>query len=177
MKQQFLARLNELMVKIHVSHPTIGAMNGHWCAAGGMLGLCFDYRVMNEDRGYFFIPAVDLGIVYSSFQIELMKSKLPQYLHRDIICFNSSRWKASELLQHQVIDAAVPKQDVLRISQNIALSMIEKGQGAARNALKPIKEKVYSQVLATLSQKDGGAMEFDGRKRGRHYAAPSLSRL
>ena len=42
--------------------PTICVANGHWCAAGGMLGLTFDFRVMSNDRGFFFIPGVDLGL-------------------------------------------------------------------------------------------------------------------
>ena len=36
--------------------PTIAAISGHFCAAGGMMGLCFDYRIMSSDRGFFFIP-------------------------------------------------------------------------------------------------------------------------
>jgi hypothetical protein len=57
--------------------PTIAAINGHFCAAGGMMGLCFDYRVMNSDKGFFFVPGVDLGIVYSPFQTAMMLAKLP----------------------------------------------------------------------------------------------------
>ena len=35
----------------------------------GIAGLTFDYRIMNRDSGYFFMPAVDLGVVYSSFHV------------------------------------------------------------------------------------------------------------
>ena len=41
--------------------PTAAAINGHWVAWGCMLGLAFDYRVMREDRGFMFVPAVDIG--------------------------------------------------------------------------------------------------------------------
>ena len=32
--------------------PTVAAFKGHWCAAGGMMGLAFDFRVMASDNGF-----------------------------------------------------------------------------------------------------------------------------
>jgi enoyl-CoA hydratase/carnithine racemase len=29
--------------------PTVAAINGHFCAAGAMFGLAFDYRIMNAE--------------------------------------------------------------------------------------------------------------------------------
>ena len=40
--------------------PTVASMAGHATAAGAMLSLACDWRVMGE-RGLFFIPAVELG--------------------------------------------------------------------------------------------------------------------
>mmetsp|Transcript_8387 Transcript_8387/g.10064 ORF Transcript_8387/g.10064 Transcript_8387/m.10064 type:complete len:162 (+) Transcript_8387:98-583(+) len=36
--------------------PTIAGVNGHMCAAGAMLGLAFDYRIMIDNKNWFFIP-------------------------------------------------------------------------------------------------------------------------
>jgi enoyl-CoA hydratase/carnithine racemase len=70
--------VDDLMAKILCFPvPTIAAINGHFCAAGGMMGLCFDYRIMNSEKGFFFVPGVDLGIVYSPFQTAMMMAKLP----------------------------------------------------------------------------------------------------
>ena len=55
------------------------------------MGLAFDYRIMTSERGYFFVPGVDLGIVYSPLQTELMMAKLPPGMHRDVIIMNSIR--------------------------------------------------------------------------------------
>ena len=45
---EFNHELNDLFATVLVcTIPTVAALNGHWCAAGGMFGLCFDYRVMN----------------------------------------------------------------------------------------------------------------------------------
>jgi hypothetical protein len=55
-----LARLLTLPV------PTVAQINGHFCAAGAMLGLAFDVRIMTSDRGLLFVtPGIDLGLVYS----------------------------------------------------------------------------------------------------------------
>lgn len=68
--ERFTHDLNATMARLLCfPRPTVAALNGHWCAAGGQLGLCTDYRVMNASRGFFFVPAVDLGVVYSPFQV------------------------------------------------------------------------------------------------------------
>jgi enoyl-CoA hydratase/carnithine racemase len=42
--------------------PTVAAVNGHAFAAGGMMMLAHDFRVMRSDRGYFCLNEVDLGL-------------------------------------------------------------------------------------------------------------------
>ena len=175
----FIRELNDLMLTLLCFPiPTIAALNGHWCAAGGMMGLCFDYRVMNQDKGYFFVPAVDLGVVYSSFQIELMKAKLPFWMHRDIIVFNSTRWQAHELLTHRVIDRAVSGNNVMKESVLLSKQLIQtKGHGPSRIAMGPIKQKVYQEVIVALKQDSSGLMVLNGRKKGDNYAPPLVSKM
>jgi enoyl-CoA hydratase/carnithine racemase len=55
-------RTNKVQTCLFVSYDTVAAINGHFCAAGAMLGLAFDMRVMRTDKGMFFVPAVDLGL-------------------------------------------------------------------------------------------------------------------
>lgn len=159
--------------------PTVAALNGHWCAAGGMFGLCFDYRVMNADAGFFFVPAIDLGLVYSSFQIELMKAKIPAHMHRKVIVYNSHRWTAPQLLAEAVIDQAVSAREVLPAAAGLAQELRPKGRGAPRRAMGPIKATVYKQVLAALrNDSSKGMMKMGGRSKGHAYPPPAkTSRL
>merc|ERR1719359_2371103 len=92
--------------------PTVAALNGHWTAAGAMLGLAFDKRVMAEGgKGLFFVPGIDIGLVYSAGMTELMKAKMPQPLWNDALCM-AKRYQCAELLQHGVVNAAPPTQEL-----------------------------------------------------------------
>lgn len=169
-------RVNELLARVCCFPlPTIAAFAGHWCAAGGMMGLAFDYRVMSSDRGFFFIPGVDLGLVYAPTQIELMKAKLPRALHREVILFNTKRWTAQDLAAHGVVEAAVPASEVLPKALELAASLRAKGQGAARRALGGIKRGVYSEMLKAL--KAGEDMGYAGRTKGVDRAAPAATNI
>ena len=65
--------------------PTVAAVNGHACAAGAMLMLCFDEIVMNSERGYCFVPGIDLGLTYSPGMAALMAARLPFAIRHSFI--------------------------------------------------------------------------------------------
>jgi len=155
---------NELMARVCTFPlPTVAAMTGHWCAAGGMMGLAFDYRVMASDRGFFFVPGVDIGIIYSPFQTEIMKAKLPAGMHRDVIVLNSKRWQAADLAERGVIDGMAPANELMAKAIELATSLKPKGTGPARKALGGIKKNVYKDVLGALGV---GAMGYEARIKG-----------
>ena len=85
--------------------PTAAAINGHWVAWGCMLGLAFDYRVMREDRGFMFVPAVDIGAIYSTGFTELMRAKVSRNVLRDMITF-AKRYSASDLVEEGVVSVS-----------------------------------------------------------------------
>jgi len=55
--------------------PTIAMVNGHAIAAGAVLGIVADQRVMRSDRGWFSLPEVDLGAGFTPFLVELFRTK------------------------------------------------------------------------------------------------------
>ena len=152
--------------------PTIAAISGHFCAAGGMMGLCFDYRIMSNDRGFFFIPGVDLGLVYSPLQTAVMTTKLPTSMFRDVIIMNNRRWAADELVEREVIESAVPSDEVVPAALELAQTLKAKGVGPARAAMGGIKAAVYKPVLDALEVQ--GAMGYSGRTKGVDRPDPSV---
>ena len=121
---------------------TVCFLNGHTTAAGALLSLSFDYRYMGE-RGFFFLPAVDLGIVYSHGMIELVKSKVPDpRIHRDLMII-SKRYITSELLNLGIVDS---KSDDLIEGISFLKSHAKKNKAS----LKEIKSRIYASVYAEL---------------------------
>jgi len=134
--------------------PTIAAINGHFVAAGAMLGLAFDYRVMNGEKGTFFIPGVDLGLVYSPGMTELMKAKTPVHMHNDMILF-AKRYNSAELLQECVIIKQIfPGKKVVAESLLFAESLIANnrfGTPKYRDTLQKIKRETYKRAYDALT--------------------------
>merc|ERR1719183_2397593 len=105
--EKLLARILTLGV------PTVAALNGHFTAAGAMLGLAFDVRLMPSDgKGLFFVPGIDIGLVYSAGMTELMKAKMPQPMWNDVLCF-AKRYDCAELHRSGVVAAAPPAAELL----------------------------------------------------------------
>jgi len=174
--EDFQERLNEIMTKVCCFPlPTVAALNGHWVAAGGMMGLAFDYRVMANDKGVFFIPGVDLGLIYAPLQIALMKSKLSAEMQREVIVFNSKRWNGEALAQKGIVEQAVPSSEVLAKAVELAVSLKPKGSGNARKALGGIKRAVYKEVVEACAA--GGGMNLSGTTKGVEYAPAPTAKL
>eukprot|EP00040_Diaphanoeca_grandis_P019482 m.102905 g.102905 ORF g.102905 m.102905 type:complete len:295 (+) comp27448_c0_seq4:329-1213(+) len=165
---------NSIMVTLlQFPIPTICVANGHWCAAGGMLALTFDFRLMNAERGFFFIPGVDLGLEYSPFQLKLMMVKLPEPLHRDVIMLNRKRFKAAELQSLGIVEATSKPDQLLQTALEFATTVHRVGGAETRAALCTIKKQVHARITDVLVDvRNGGKMVLNTRHRGVDRAAP-----
>jgi len=142
--QQATEQLLALLLKFR--KPTVAAVNGHAAAAGAMLLLAFDKVVMNNERGYCFVPGVDLGIVYSPGMTALMAAKLPVQMRTDFIVFGK-RYGATELEANGVLLGAT-KESVMPEAMKIAQDL--KKKAAFPEALGRIKECLYHEACAAL---------------------------
>lgn len=72
---RFLALLGRLFV---LPAYTVAAINGHAFAAGAMLTCAFDHRVMREDRGYWCLNEVEIGLSLSEQMVGVVLGRLPR---------------------------------------------------------------------------------------------------
>ena len=126
--------------------PTVAAVNGHACAAGAMLMLCFDEIVMNSERGYCFVPGIDLGLTYSPGMAALMAARLPFAIRHSFIVMGK-RMTAPQLAEHAVVQPAPPSA-VLPTALASAIEL--KPKATHGDTLRAIKATLYHEVIAAL---------------------------
>mmetsp|Transcript_50120 Transcript_50120/g.116987 ORF Transcript_50120/g.116987 Transcript_50120/m.116987 type:complete len:292 (+) Transcript_50120:85-960(+) len=133
--------------------PTIAAVNGHITAGGAMLGLAFDKRLMPSDsKGLFFIPGIDIGLVYSKGMTELMKAKMPLTMWNDTLCMGR-RYQSEELKSQGVVEATPLACDLSDAAIQLATSLKSKGKDAkTRDTMRGIKRNLYKDAVTSLGQ-------------------------
>lgn len=139
--QELFAQTLELGV------PTVAALQGHTFAAGAMLALCHDFRVMRADRGFFCLPEVDIRIPFSTGMSALVQARLlPQVAHEAMT--TGRRYGGADALPAGIVDAAVPEGDVLKVAVEQAAALAPK----AGPTLGTIKQRMYQPVLTALRE-------------------------
>ncbi|CAJ1360192.1 unnamed protein product [Effrenium voratum] len=163
----------KLMARIlTLGMPTIAAVNGHITAGGAMLGLAFDKRLMpNDTKSLFFVPGIDIGLVYSAGMTELMKAKMPLTMWNDTLCMGK-RYHPEELKEHGVVDATPPVAELLSAAMELAKGLKAKGKDAkTRETMHGIKNNLYKEAAATLGRQvqdmgfASGTFDATGRPR------------
>ncbi len=125
--------------------PTVAAINGHAFAAGAMLALVHDFRVMRADRGFFCLPEVDIKIPFAPGMTALIKSRLSPATFRDLM-LTGMRIGGLEAKERGIVDDAVPADQVLSKAIARAASLANKD----RNVYQTIKRGMYAEALALL---------------------------
>lgn len=125
--------------------PTVAACQGHVFAAGAMLALAHDQRVMRADRGFFCLPEVDIRIPFTPGMGALIQSRLSHRTAHEAMT-TGRRYGGQDALVAGVVDAAVGLEDVLPTAVDRARALA----GTAGPALGAIKEGMYAQALQLL---------------------------
>jgi enoyl-CoA hydratase/carnithine racemase len=146
-RTQLLADLDRLLVRLLTApYVTIAALNGHTYAAGALLALACDYRVMRIDRGYFCLPSVDIGIPFSRGMTSLITSKIPQPAAHDLV-ISCRAIGAREALASGVINRAVDTHNVMPVATELAHAYASKDP----ETLETVKRRMYATAIADFA--------------------------
>lgn len=142
--ERFLARV------LAAPYITVAACNGHTFAAGAMLALCHDFRVMRADRGFFCLPEVDIQIPFTPGMNSLIMSRLPSTTAHQVMV-TGQRVGGEQAAGLDIVHRSVSLEDVLPTAVAIAA---EYG-GKDRNTLATIKERMYGETIRLLQNSAG----------------------
>jgi enoyl-CoA hydratase/carnithine racemase len=127
--------------------PTVCAINGHCFAAGAMLALACDYRVMRTEKGFYSLPAIDIKIPLAIGMTSLIQAKLTPRTALDVMT-TGWRYDAPAALEAGIVDSICDVEDL----PNVAQEMVAPLAGKDRQTLGTIKSTIYRNVVAELSK-------------------------
>ena len=126
---------------------TVAAINGHAFAAGGMLALAHDYRVMRADRGFFCLPEVDINLPLAPGMVALIQTKLGINTVRDLV-LTGKRVGGEEAVAMRIVDEAAGADDVL----SRAVARAEALAAKDRAIYAALKQGLFGPAIRTLQQ-------------------------
>ena len=146
----YVADVHELFASaLALPVPCVAAIQGHVFAAGAMLALAHDFRVMRADRGYFCLPEVDINIPFSRGMSALIQGRLSKKTAHEAMT-TGRRYGGGDALAAGIVDAIAHEEDVLSTAIELARPLA----GKAGATLGTIKARMYPEALAALRDRD-----------------------
>ena len=137
--QRLLARVVELPLV------TVAAIQGHAFAAGAMLTLACDFRIMRADRGFWCLPEADIGLPFSPGMSALIQTRLSPQVAREAM-ITGRRYGGEQAAAAGIVGHAVAE-DALR---DAALTLAAGQAAKAGPVLGAIKARMDAAVTQAL---------------------------
>jgi enoyl-CoA hydratase/carnithine racemase len=110
---------------------TVAAVNGHAFAAGAMLATAHDIVIMREDRGFWCLPEVDLGLPLTSTMFEVVAAHLPGATLRESL-LTGRRFPGTEALSAGIAHELASQDSVVPRAMERALELAQKDRRVVR---------------------------------------------
>jgi Delta3-Delta2-enoyl-CoA isomerase len=124
---------------------TVAAIQGHAFAAGAMIALAHDFRIMRADRGFFCLPEVDIHIPFTPGMAALIQARLtPKTAHRAMT--TGHRYGGEAALRDGIVDRVSDADELM----SVAISQAAELTGKASPTLGKIKSQMYGPAVAAL---------------------------
>jgi enoyl-CoA hydratase/carnithine racemase len=146
----YVASVHELLARfLAAPMVTVAAIQGHAFAAGAMLTLAHDVRVMRADRGYWCLPEANINIPFAHGMNALIQCKLtPQAQTGSMVA--ARRFGGDDAQEAGIVDSTQPESLVVSHAVELAAAQAGKDGGT----LATIKKRMYEPVLEALHDGD-----------------------
>jgi Delta3-Delta2-enoyl-CoA isomerase len=142
----FVPRVHALLGKVlALPVPAVAAIQGHCFAAGAMLAVAHDIRVMRADRGFFCLPEVDIHIPFTPPMAALIQARLSKATAHEAMT-TGRRYGGTDAAAAGIVDVAVGEERVLAEAVERAAALAGKDPAT----LGAIKVGMYAEALALL---------------------------
>lgn len=148
--QSYISDAQHLMAAVlELPVPTIAAVQGHCFAAGAMLSLCHDLRVMRADRGWWCLPEIDIDLPFTPGMNALVTSKLTPGT-ASLAMTTGHRFGGEEAASAGIVEHAVPGDEVGPTALRLAGGLTDKNP----QVLGQIKAMLWADPLSALRGED-----------------------
>lgn len=154
----FIPRVHDLLARVlGMGVPTVAALQGHTFAAGAMLALAHDERVMRADRGFFCLPEADIGIPFTAGMTALIAARLsPRAAHDAMV--TGRRYGGGDAVAAGIVEEAVEVEQVLPRAIERAAALA----GKDPTTMATIKQRLYANAIAALQDREANALVVPG---------------
>lgn len=136
---------------------SVAAIQGHCFAAGAMLAMAHDQRVMRADRGFFCLPEADIRIPFTPGMGALLQARLaPQTAH--VAMTTARRYGGQDAAVAGIVDEAVAEELVLGRAKELAAARA----GTDPATLEAIKRQMHAHALGVLEDPDANQIAVPG---------------
>jgi Delta3-Delta2-enoyl-CoA isomerase len=145
---EYVDRVQALFARtLTTQFPSIAVLQGHTFAAGALLALGHDTRIMRVDRGYFCLPEVDISIPFSPGMSALIQARLSHGTAHEAMT-TGRRYGGSAALEAGIVSAALPLDDLMGAGMEWASDQAPK----AGPTLRTIRSTMYRHVIELLAE-------------------------
>jgi enoyl-CoA hydratase/carnithine racemase len=110
---------------------TVAAVNGHAFAGGALLACAFDHRVMREDRGYWCVNEVQIGLALDEGMWSILAHRVPRATAAHA-AMTAHRFSGPEALSGGIVDEVASEDELLDVAIAVAQSHTSLNRKAIR---------------------------------------------
>lgn len=142
----YLAAAHHLLARVlALPVPSVAAIQGHCFAAGAMIALAHDVRIMRADRGFFCLPEIDIQLSFTPGMSALIQARLPAATAHTAMT-TGRRYGGYEALEAGIADQLADEGKVT----GAAVAAVQPLAGKHAPTLGAIKSVMYAEVLRSL---------------------------